>query len=139
MKEKLVFCWIDNVNINFGSSLHTPNFTYIAWGFPETTADEWWKYKTLVSSAKLNRPSDAYWQGLLTGDGLIDSTTYDACAWRTSVQDNVTMDSSDNYLQSLKPIEVITLFLDTLIAESKFLTFSPMNRSIKCGSRQKLW
>ena len=31
----------DNVNINFGSSLHTPNFTYIAWGFPETTDNKW--------------------------------------------------------------------------------------------------
>jgi len=102
----------DNVNVNFGSSLHTPNFTYIAWGFPETYNNKWYNYKTLVSSTQLRQPSNADWQSLLTGDGLIDSTTYNSCSWRTSVQDNVTMHSNDYLERTTSATPATNLYTD---------------------------
>ena len=48
---------IDDIEVPLLSSLHTPNFTFISWGFPETTATNRTKYKPLISTAKMEKHS----------------------------------------------------------------------------------
>ncbi|MDP6090441.1 MAG: Ig-like domain-containing protein, partial [SAR324 cluster bacterium] len=83
----------DDIEVPLLSSLHTPDFTLISWGFPETTATNRTKYKPLLSTAKMEKHS-------MSSLGGFEASGFNTCTWSSKTEDNVTLSSEDGFSRS---------------------------------------
>ena len=79
----------DDIVVSLNDSLNTPHFTYIAWGYPEATAESRTAYKPLISTAKIDKTS-------LSQLGEFAAPEFNDCAWIPKTADNVTLKSDDS-------------------------------------------
>ena len=77
----------DDIDAPFGTALHTTDFTYLAWGFPETSHNSQTAYKPLISSAEIK-------ESTLSGLGTLEHPDYSSCSWSSKTADNVSMNNS---------------------------------------------
>ena len=79
----------DDIVVSLNDSLNTPHFTYIAWGYPEATAESRTAYKPLISTAKIDKTS-------LSQLGEFAAPEFNDCDWISKTADNVTIKSDDS-------------------------------------------
>jgi len=79
----------DDIVLPFNESLQTRDFTYIAWGFPETVANHEYRHKVLLSSARISSIS-----GTSMDAASHESPAYASCTWTSQTLDNVSKRTS---------------------------------------------
>ena len=81
----------DDIDAPFGTALHITDFTYLAWGYPETVATSQTSYKPLLSSAQVAE---------FTPTVISEPSIYSNCSWINTTIDNVSMYSVDYFYKS---------------------------------------